>query len=73
MDKLKPCPFCGVVNVRLIGGKDKFDRVQCMFCGATGPWYDGHPEVAVSGWNRRVSLPDICDCKNGGQQGTEII
>ena len=53
--ELKPCPFCKSTNVKLItsvkGGKRQFDRVRCQLCGATGPWFDGHPNDAVEGWN----------------------
>lgn len=48
------CPSCGSNRIEL---KRNFDRIQCMFCGVTGPWFDGHSEDAISGWNtmpRRV-------------------
>ena len=51
MYELKKCPFCESEDVELITGKGKFDRVRCKSCGATGPWYDGHPEDAVADWN----------------------
>jgi hypothetical protein len=57
---LLPCPSCRIDTiVALIGGSDKdgvhqFDRVWCKSCGTTGPWFDGHSDDAVYGWN---SLP----------------
>jgi len=45
------CPFCESSRIKLKSGKGLFDRVQCLFCGVTGPWYDGHPSDAISGWN----------------------
>jgi len=55
-NKLLPCPACGNKYVDLKGGKDNkgvyhFNRVQCQFCGTCGPWFDGHPADAISGWN----------------------
>jgi hypothetical protein len=56
-EPLKPCPSCESTNVQLITGKNpetgrnRFDRVQCKFCGVSGPWFDGHPLDAVDGWN----------------------
>ena len=50
---LRECPFCGSHRIYLVSGKGKFDRVQCDYCGATGPWFDGHPEDAIADWNSR--------------------
>lgn len=39
MIKIKPCPFCGSKNVRLVYPLETPDvlAVHCSFCGATGP------------------------------------
>ena len=58
MDKLLPCKVCGGEG-KLITGPGRFDRVQCQCCGATGPWFDGHPRDAINGWNTRP-LPNSC-------------
>ena len=63
--ELKPCPFCKSTNVKLItsvkDGKRQFDRVRCQLCGATGPWFDGHPNDAVEGWNNS-DVPEPFTC-----------
>lgn len=66
---LNRCPNCGTNCAGLITGKDKngksqFDRVVCTACGTTGPWYDGHPEDAVDGWNHMSDarkLVELCE------------
>ncbi len=50
MTDLKPCPFCGGVNI-LSGGDDKYVGVWCDDCGASGP--NGYN--CGSDWNRRAS------------------
>jgi len=45
------CPYCESGQIKLKSGKGHFDRVQCLSCGVTGPWYDEHPSDAISGWN----------------------
>lgn len=45
------CPYCESNQVKIKGGKGHFDRVQCLGCGVTGSWFDGHPSDAISGWN----------------------
>jgi hypothetical protein len=58
--QLLRCPSCKIDTiVALLGGFNEagayqFDRVWCKSCGTTGPWFDGHPDDAVYGWN---SLP----------------
>ena len=71
--QINSCPFCESEDVELITGKGKFDRVRCKSCGATGPWYDGHPEDAVADWNavcpltsRSSRAAGACACKSGG-------
>ena len=76
-----PCPGCQSYDVVLKGSKDpetevtRFDRVQCMSCGITGPWFDGHPGDAVAFWNEMprgkceaCDLSDTCKatCKGEG-------
>ena len=50
---IKSCPNCKGDNIEL---KRNFDRVQCESCGVTGPWFDGHSEDAISGWNNLPRL-----------------
>lgn len=49
MSDLVPCPFCGSSSVVHAG-----TRVECMDCGARGPWTEY--EAARAAWNRRADL-----------------
>lgn len=58
MEKLKPCPFCGNKDVRIVKSiscftsKIKGYYVNCL-CGAR--FYDSrYKKQAVAVWNRRV-------------------
>lgn len=51
--KLKPCPFCGSLNVRAIYAPDCW--VKCMDCGAGGPERNSTVEAAES-WNGRINM-----------------
>ena len=71
--KLGQCPFCKCHMAKLITGPKTFDRVQCGFCGATGPWFDGHPEDAVRDWNSASQQSDSKVCPNCGKdKATDI-
>ena len=53
MIELKPCPFCGSTDVRVIG--DWFKKwVQCQDCCAHSGLKDDKEEAAKA-WNRRAS------------------
>ncbi len=49
--KLKPCPFCGSLQVAVV-----FGAVRCGNCGCTGPGAMTDDQ-ACSRWNQRVRLP----------------
>jgi uncharacterized Zn finger protein len=51
-DELKPCPFCGSINVVLKDGASSIlhPDVMCMNCGGIAPHYE---------WNHRASDPDL--------------
>ncbi len=61
MNPLEPCPFCGGLDLRFIGGFASNDPVQveCLTCLARGPnttsRYD--EEKATERWNRRAGTP----------------
>lgn len=49
-EQLKPCPFCGGINVIHSGY-----RMYCHACGAEGPDADSADEsAAIAAWNRRA-------------------
>ena len=58
IDNLKPCPFCGSINL-----KDCYVTIKCLDCGAEGPKMNGgrnddhadyvDHEEAVNAWNAR--------------------
>jgi len=54
--KLKPCPFCGGVNIQHMFTPDaKIEAAHwffCKGCGASGPTMKGI-EAALIGWNDR--------------------
>jgi hypothetical protein len=52
LPKIEPCPFCLSPRVEL---HRNFDYVHCLFCGASGHVFDGHPYDAIVTWNS-VSL-----------------
>ena len=53
MIELKPCPFCGSTDVRVIG--DWFKKwVQCQDCCAHSGLKDDKEEAAKA-WSRRAS------------------
>ena len=58
MNKYEPCPFCG--SKKHIGTVHYGHmvptpwKVECMLCGATGPWTYSE-QGAVDAWNRRTN------------------
>lgn len=63
--ELKPCPFCGSTDVKLVGSHTNDDcyssyysyRVFCRNCGARGAEKrDEEKPLAIRAWNRRVEL-----------------
>jgi Lar family restriction alleviation protein len=56
-DELKPCPFCGSINVELVFSEPVHGAVgktvKCDDCWAVGPDSD-IKIVAIQSWNRRV-------------------
>lgn len=52
-EKLKPCPFCGSDEPYKTRLDDFTYVIQCLACGATGP-YELNTDEAVEAWNRRA-------------------
>ena len=56
---LKPCPFCGTDDLRLVdnynGGLRKMYHVECNRCHARSQQSFDSPNGAIQSWNRRVS------------------
>ena len=51
-DELKPCPFCGSVNLSVLDYESRH-RVECPFCGTRTGNYNSEQD-AIEAWNRRV-------------------
>ena len=67
MKKLRPCPFCGSEDVKLMNGWYS-SAVVCFDCGAGGPditkRYKYEPErekIAMKQWNKRASDDAMLD------------
>lgn len=58
MDELKPCPFCGDVNIYVDGyehGAGLRWRVVCLSCmGMVDPGIFQQKYRAIEAWNRRT-------------------
>lgn len=59
--RLEPCPFCGAKGDELESVGDDVMRVNCMRCGAEGPWSEASSDEGVDQvddeivlWNRRT-------------------
>lgn len=58
-ENIKPCPFCGSLNVDVFYafGEPSTDKnfmdVECINCGAQGGLGEGE-EKAIAAWNRRA-------------------
>ncbi len=50
--ELKPCPFCGSINLELTSTSNGCKVIHCADCGAT--MIGAYMERAVKKWNRRV-------------------
>ena len=53
-EKLKPCPFCGSIDVEEKQYGDNEFWVSCADCGARIPEYEDYDE-AIEAWNRRTN------------------
>lgn len=51
-DKLKPCPFCGGMNLYYVAGR--FYGVECSDCGAKLVGAFRTEEEVAEAWNSRV-------------------
>lgn len=60
-DRLKPCPFCGSDETYKTRLDDFTYVIQCLECGASGP-YKLNTDEAEEAWNRRAE-----DKKNGNE------
>lgn len=66
---LKPCPFCGSVNVGLFSSfgdattDENYMNAECMNCGAQGATKLGETRAAEA-WNKRAG---------GGAVNTELL
>ena len=61
-DKLKPCPFCGGMNLYYAAGR--FYAVECSDCGAKVVGAFRTEEEAAEAWNWRIGptfTPDELD------------
>lgn len=58
MDKLKPCPFCGGSDLRIIEAHWIKSAVICKQCGSASGCYDTEQQ-AIEAWNRRVENGDV--------------
>lgn len=53
MKKIKPCPFCGVTDIKSWTDDLNNQVIFCRYCGATGP-QGATKERAILRWNKRV-------------------
>lgn len=56
MAELKPCPFCGCTDIRVMKEGESITerhRAICFRCSAQ--IYRGTPKSAIEAWNRRAS------------------
>jgi len=54
MDELKPCPFCGSENVKVVRDDDDWEFVRCRECLACGPPIVDSALSARKHWTRRA-------------------
>lgn len=78
MTELKPCPFCGGTDLRIMGGIGKY--VKCRSCEASSGHLPGgacaaDEHAAAQAWNARTTPERRCvECggyyvpTNGGQK-----
>ena len=55
MKELKPCPFCGSENIRIMGNSNFW--CMCDQCGVETQTYDTEEEL-IEAWNARVEEND---------------
>lgn len=53
-EKLKPCPFCGRDDLKIVRAKQSV-KVRCNLCIGTGP-DQITTEQAIAAWNRRAEI-----------------
>lgn len=73
-DKLKPCPFCGGMNLYYAAGR--FYAVECSDCGAKVVGAFRTEEEAAEAWNRRVQptfTPDELDAIRRNVRGNCVL
>ncbi len=58
MSDLKPCPFCGSINLGTVPDDQGFSWTECLDCGAGGP--DGDQSQRGVTWNTRT-IPTVTD------------
>ena len=52
MEKIKPCPFCGLKKVEICRTNPQACWVRCYNCGADAP-SDSNRKIAIRIWNKR--------------------
>ena len=55
-NELRPCPFCGCKDIRVVRDKEAIidrHRAVCFDCAAQ--IYRGTPQKAIEAWNRRCT------------------
>ena len=55
MTELKPCPFCGSTNVKIMTNGEGW-WVECLKCGAMSGIGEYSDDEAIETWNRRAAL-----------------
>lgn len=65
MAELKPCPFCGGTDLRVMGGIGKY--VKCRSCEASSGHLPGgacsaDERTAIGAWNTRQPLECEASC-----------
>ena len=62
MDRLKPCPFCGSIDIKLWGNHRDSFWFRCNKCSSIDS-YDTERQ-AVRAWNKRVAIPSAEPCED---------
>jgi Lar family restriction alleviation protein len=61
MNELKPCPFCGNIDIKIHAPyftENRYVMVQCYSCNCSTAVYKT-VDQAVEAWNRRTKEEDI--------------
>lgn len=67
-NELKPCPFCGGVNARVVRYNPEGFTTECPKCASRTDFYD-EPEKAADAWNKRNEVIAIKRCPFCGHWG----